>query len=104
MTPCCHMAVKDINMLECAQRHARKYMLYDCSELNDLTFFMKSLKLPTANFDISQYISFISSNAPLKLVHPTTRSALYYHFTFCTSVKTNTASPHHQVENKIKSL
>jgi len=55
-------------------------------ELNDLMFFIKSLKFPTVNFNINQYISFASSNTRssdhLKLVHPRTISALHHHFYF----------------------
>jgi len=55
-------------------------------ELNDLMFLIKSVKLPTANFNISQYISFISSNTRSgdhqKLVHPRTTSVLDHHFYF----------------------
>ena len=80
-------------------------------------FLIKSLKLPTANFNISQYILFISSNTRSgdhqKLVHPRTTLFCTIIFTltvlpeiwnYFTSDKPNTASPHYQAENKIISL
>ena len=69
--------IRDILLLERVQRRATKYILnnYNLSyeshlkqlhllplmytyELNDLLFFIKSLKFPTSYFDISKYIRF----------------------------------------------
>jgi len=95
--------IKDITILERVQRIATKYILNDYTssyksrlqqlqmlplmyvyELNDMMFLIKSLKYPTANFNIRQHISFTSSNTRsgdhLKLVHSRTTSALHHHF------------------------
>ena len=69
--------IRDILLLERVQRRATKYILNDYNlsyeshlkqlhllplmytyELNDLLFFIKSLKFPTSYFDISKYIRF----------------------------------------------
>ena len=79
--------IKDITLLERIQRRATKYILnnYELSyksrleqlhllplmyiyELNDLLFFIKSLKYPTSHFDISKYIQF-PIMAPELLLH-----------------------------------
>ena len=88
-------------------------------ELNDLMFLIKSLKLPTACFNIGQYISLILSAA---ILDQETIKNLYIpeQHLFCTIIftltilpdtlelftsdKPNTASPHYQAENKIISL
>ena len=98
--------IKNITILEHVQRRATKYILNDYTssyksrlqqlqmlplmyvyELNDMMFLIKSLKYPTANFNIRQYISFTSSNTRsgdhLKLVHSRTTSALHHHFYSC---------------------
>ena len=55
-------------------------------ELNDIMFLVKSLKSPTDNFDIKNYITFASnstrSGAYKKLVHPTISNATQHHFYF----------------------
>ena len=80
--------IKDIQKLECIQRRATKYILnnYDLSykqhleqlhllplmytyELNDLMFFIKSLKSPSAHLDISQHIQFASHSTRAASTH-----------------------------------
>ena len=72
---------KDIMLLERVQRRASKFLLNDYSsdyksrmislnllplsmvmELNDILFFLKSLRSPTSAFDILDYVSFCESN------------------------------------------
>jgi len=84
------------------------------SKFNDLMFFIKSLKFPTDNFNVSQYISFTNSNARsgdhLKLVHPRSTSALHHHFYFNCIARLwnylpvlNLTLPAHITKKKIKS-
>ena len=73
--------IKDITALERIQRRATKYILNDYNssyksrlqqlhmlplmyiyELNDIKFLVKSLKSPTDNFDIKNYITFASNS------------------------------------------
>ena len=55
-------------------------------ELNDIMFLVKSLKSPTDNFDIKNYITFASnstrSGAYKKLAHPMISNATQHHFYF----------------------
>ena len=55
-------------------------------ELNDIMFLVKSLKSPTDNFDIKNYITFASnstrSGAYKKLVHHMISNATQHHFYF----------------------
>ena len=96
---------KDIKLLERVQRRASKYLLNDYSsdyksrlislkllplsmvmELNDILFFLKSLRSPTSAFDILDYVSFCSSNtrssSSHKLNHSRCSSTLSSHFYF----------------------
>ena len=81
--------LKDVFTLECVQRRATKYILNNYElpykvrlerlhllplmytyELNDLIFFVKSLKAPTDHFDIRRHIQFArNSTRSEKLVH-----------------------------------
>ena len=80
--------IKDILKLERIQRRATKYILnnYDLSykqrlqqlhmlplmytyELNDLMFFIKTLKSPSTHFDISKYIQFSNHNTRAASTH-----------------------------------
>ena len=83
-------------------------------ELNDVMFLINSLKLLTVNFDINQFISFISNNNRsgdhLKLVHPRTTSSLHHHFYFNRIARLwnylpviNLTLPAHIIKQKIKS-
>ena len=97
--------IKDITMLEHIQRRATKYILNDYTssyksrlqqlnilplmfvfELQDLMFLIKSLKSPTDNFNINNYITFASgttrSRAHHKLVHLRTSTTIQRHFYF----------------------
>ena len=98
--------LKDINVIENIQRRSTKFILNDYTsdykyrllslqllplamllELNDILFFVKSLKEPTAAFDISSYFSFSSnstrSSSHHKLVHKLARTNItknsYFH-------------------------
>ena len=55
-------------------------------ELNDLMFLIKSLNMPTENFDIKDFISFNASNtrsgSHLKLCHPRALSTNHHYFYF----------------------
>jgi len=83
-------------------------------EFNDIMFFIKSLKFPTDNFNISQYTSFTNSNTRsgdhLKLIHPRSTSALHHHFYFNRIARLwnylpviNLTLPAHITKKKIKS-
>ena len=96
--------IKDITMLERIQRRATKYILNDYTssyesrlqlnilplmfvfELQDLMFLIKSLKSPTDNFNINNYITFASgttrSRTHHKLVHLRTSTTIQRHFYF----------------------
>ena len=69
--------IKHIQLLECIQRHATKYILNDYTsdyrtrliklkllpfmyvlDVNDIIFFITSLKFPTSSFDINDYVHF----------------------------------------------
>ena len=60
-------------------------------ELNDLMFLVKSLKTPTDNFDIKNFITFNTnstrSGSHLKLCHPRTVSVAHHHFYFIRIVR-----------------
>ena len=123
--------IKDITMLEHVQRCATKYILNDYTssyksrlkqlqmlplmyiyELDDLMFFIKSLQFPTANFNISQHISFTCSNTRSrdyqKLLHPRTTFALHHHFYFNRIARLwnylPVTLPAHIIKQKLKSL
>ena len=87
------------------QRRATKYILNDLNsfyksrlqqlnllplmynfELQDLLFLIKSLKLPTENFNIYDYITFARgstrSGLNQKLVHSRSQTAIQHHFYF----------------------
>ena len=100
--------IKDIQKLERIQHRATKYILnnYDLSykqrleqlhllplmytyELNDLMFFIKSLKSPSAHFDISQHIQFASHS---------TRAASTHKLSY---LSTTTSSYHKSYFNRI---
>jgi len=55
-------------------------------EINDIIFLIKSLNVPTGNFDIRKHIVFNNnatrSGSHLKLCHPRTSSAINHHFYF----------------------
>ena len=97
--------LKDIFTLERVQRRATKFILNDYKisykaslkklhllplmyvfELNDLMFFVKSLKAPTDHFNIYQHVHFTKnstrSGAYSKLVHRKTASSTHQHFYF----------------------
>ena len=56
-------------------------------KLNDLLFFIKSYKAPSAHFDIRQFVQFKSSSTRSssagKLVHQTSSTNTNRHFYFC---------------------
>ena len=97
--------IQDIVLLENIQRRATKYILNDYAssyrsrlihlsllplmhiyELNDIMFFIKSLKRPTNSFKITNYVSFSSSSTRssinCKLVHKRSRLNTNRHFYF----------------------
>ena len=95
--------IKDIHGLERIQRRATKYIPnnYDLSykqrleqlhilplmytyELNDLMFLIKTLKFPSAHFDISKYIQFAEykSNFHTQLCHHRATSSSYHNSYF----------------------
>ena len=98
--------VQDIQLLEKVQRRATKYILNDYSspyrtrllklsmllimftfELNDLLFFIKSIKNPSSHFDITKWVHFNSSGSTrssshCKLTHNHTRYSSSRHFYF----------------------
>ena len=98
--------VKDILLLENIQRRATKYILNDFNldyksrlvslnllplsmvfELNDILFFLKSLRSPSAAFNILDYVSFSNSSntrssSSHKLRHSRSSSTLSSHFYF----------------------
>ena len=100
--------VQDIQLLERVQRRATKYILNDYTssyktrllklsmlplmftyELNDLLFFIKSIKNPSLHFDISKWVHFNSnsstrSSTHSKLVHNYTKYSTSRHFYFKT--------------------
>ena len=104
-----HLTNQDYNSFRCC--HLCSSYIY---ELDDVMFLINSLKLPTANFIINQFISFISSNTRfwdhLKLVHPRTTSSLHRHFYFNHIARLwnylpviNVTLPAHIIKQKIKS-
>ena len=97
--------IQDIILLERVQRRATKYILNDYTssyrarllklemlplmyifELNDLLFFIKSLKNPSPHFDITKWIhlntNVTRSSTYFKLAHNHTRCNLSHHFYF----------------------
>ena len=97
--------IKDILLLERVQRRATKYILNDYNlsyesrlkqlhllplmytyELNDLLFFIKSLKFPTSYFDISKYIQFSNystrATSAHKLNYSNSRTSSTYPYSF----------------------
>ena len=97
--------LKDILTLERVQRRATKFILNDYEssyktrlkqlhllplmyvfEFNDLMFFVKSLKEPTAHFNIYQYVHFSKSPtrsaSSSKLIHTKPVSSIHQHFYF----------------------
>ena len=97
--------IKDIKVIERVQRRATKFILDDYGsdyksrltslnmlplmmqfELNDIIFFVSSLKNPTASFNIRNHVIFCSSTTrssyALKLQHPKSPSNLSRHFFF----------------------
>ena len=97
--------IRDITALERIQRRATKYILNDYTssyklrleqlhllplmyhyELQDVPFLIKSLKSPTDNFNIYNYITFARGNTRSginqKLNHPRTSSVTQHHFYF----------------------
>ena len=97
--------MKDILNIERVQRHATKYALNDYVsdyktillklkllplmyffELQDIMFVVKSLKFPTSNFNIRDYISFgttntrLSSGHKLLHIHHTSNMNRYFFF------------------------
>ena len=95
--------MKDINKLEHLQRRATKYILNDfisdyktrllklqllplmyIFELSDIMFFIKSIKRPTASFNIFHFISFSNSarSRGLKLLHNRSDTNKQRHFYF----------------------
>ena len=85
--------LRDISLLECMQRRATKYILnnYNLSyesrlkelhllplmytyELNDLLFFIKSLKFPTSYFHIRKYIRFSNYSSRATSTHKISNS------------------------------
>ena len=97
--------IQDILLLERVQRRATKYILNDYTssyrtrllklsmlplmyifELNDLLFFIKSMKNPSPHFDITKWIhlntNVTRSSTHLKLVHNRTKYNSSHHFYF----------------------
>ena len=97
--------LKDINILENVQRRATKFILNDfisdyksrlltlhllpltmMYELNDILFFIKSLKEPSDAFNVLDYVSFscnaTRSSTHTKLVHKFTKTNAAKHFYF----------------------
>ena len=97
--------IRDITALERIQRRATKYILNDYTssyklrleqlhllplmyhyKLQDILFLIKSLKSPTDNFNIYNYITFARGNTRSginqKLNHPRTSSVTQHHFYF----------------------
>ena len=97
--------IKDIKVIERVQRRATKFILDDYGsdykghltslnmlplmmqfELNDIIFFVSSLKNPTASFNIRNHVIFCSSTTrssyALKPQHPKSPSNLSRHFFF----------------------
>ena len=97
--------LKDIQSFENIQRRATKFITNDYSssyksrlvslhmlpfmmqlELNDILFFVASIKNPTKSFDISEYVIFCSgstrSSVGFKLVHSFSRNNKIKHFYF----------------------
>ena len=96
--------LKDIAILESVQQRATKWILNDyhldyksrlCSlqllplmmslEVNDIVFFLVSLKLPSPAFDITRYVSFVSSmtrSSGVKLQHKYSHCNSSRHFYF----------------------
>ena len=95
----------DIILLEKIQRRASKFLLNDYSsvyktrlmslnllplsmvmELNDIIFFLKSLRTPSSTFNILDYVSFCisstRSSSSHKLRHPYSSTTLSSHFYF----------------------
>ena len=123
-------SVKDIMSLETVQRHSTKYILQDYSsnykqrlmslkllplmywyELQDMLFMIKCIKTPSNNFDIFNYISFVSSSTRSashhKLKHNFCRTSRYRHFYFNRIVKLWNAFPEFDISlsmTAIKSL
>ena len=98
--------IKDIRQLENIQRRATKFILSDYTsdyksrlqstqllpvmywlELQDLTFFIKSLKEPPDNLNTSDYVSFVSGNtraastSKLSIKYTYYRSSRHFFFT-----------------------
>ena len=88
--------IKDIQMLERVQCRATKYILNNNKlsyksrleqlhllplmytyELNDLLFFIKSLKSPSPHFDINQYIQFSNHSTRATSAHKLTHSSSF---------------------------
>lgn len=96
--------IKDIKVLEDLQRRATKFILNDFSsnyksrlicleilplmmffELNDIMFFVKSVKFPSPTFNILDYVSFAnfktrSSSSKLKHTLSSTTSSAHFYF------------------------
>ena len=96
---------KDILLIERVQRRATKYILNDFKsnyrsrlvslqllplsmtlELNDIIFFLKSVREPSSSFDILSFVSFSNSDtrssSANKLKYPLTSTTLSSHFYF----------------------
>ena len=96
--------IKDISLLESVQRKATKWILNNfildyksrlCSlqllplmmsfEVNNITFFITSVKMPTSNFNILQYVSFSSTttcSCGIRLRHQLSHYNSSRHFYF----------------------
>ena len=102
--------VKDIKLLEDVQRRASKFILNDYTsdyktrllqlnllplsmiyEVNDICFFVKSIKQPSSSFNILNYVSFSCNNtrsgSSLKLVQPLVLNNRHKHFYFIRIVR-----------------
>jgi len=98
--------IKDISLLECAQRRATKYILNDYHssyksrllslnllplmyiyEINDIMFFIMSYKSPSDHFKIRDYINFSNPNtrsgASFKMTHIRSSSNSPHNSYFC---------------------
>ena len=96
--------LKDVALLESVQRRSTKWISDDYKsdyksrlkalhllplmmvyELNDLSFFLKSLRSPSQSFNILDYVSFSSSSTRsfgIKLQHQFSRNNKSHHFFF----------------------
>ena len=94
--------IKDILLLERAQRRATKYMLNDyyssyksqlmklkllplmyIFEINDILFFIKSYKSSSIHFNIKICISNTRSNTSTKMIHHRSSSNIFHNSYFC---------------------